>query len=113
APRLRALNGVTLDIRRGESLGLVGESGSGKTTLGRVLVGLVQPTTGKVSYGGSRLPNPQSAAFRQLRRNIQMIFQDPYSSLNPYMSAGAIIGEALIIHSLANNSTERRLRVSQ
>jgi oligopeptide/dipeptide ABC transporter ATP-binding protein len=110
-PRIRAVAGISLRIRTGESLGLVGESGSGKTTVGRSIVGLVRPTSGKISFNGSPLPAVGSAQFRDLRREMQMIFQDPLSSLNPYMTAGAIIGEPMIIHKLAKGSTIRRDRV--
>jgi oligopeptide transport system ATP-binding protein len=113
APRLRAIDGISLEIYAGESLGLVGESGSGKSTLGRTLVGLVEPTGGKISLFGAPLPRGSSARFRPLRRHVQMIFQDPYSSLNPYMNVGDIIGEALIIHGLSPTRSSRTVRVEQ
>jgi oligopeptide/dipeptide ABC transporter ATP-binding protein len=110
---LRAVANLSVEIREGESLGLVGESGSGKSTLGRALVGLVDPTAGTMWFRGRRLPKPTSPAFRPLRRHLQMVFQDPYSSLNPYMTAGDIIGEALVIHKLGGDTQSRRLRVNQ
>ena len=113
APKLRAVNGVSLKIFPGESLGLVGESGSGKTTLGRAIVGLVQATSGRISFAGSILTRAGSNNQRSLRRQLQMIFQDPYSSLNPYMNAGSIVGEGLIIHSLYPDRSARLARVEE
>ncbi len=110
-PRIRAVAGVSLTIRRGESLGLVGESGSGKSTVARALVGLVEITSGEILFEGAALPAASSSDFRVLRRQIQMIFQDPYSSLNPYMTAEEIIGEPILIHHLAPTAAARRQRV--
>lgn len=113
APRLRAINGVSLEIFPGESLGLVGESGSGKTTLGRAIVGLAQASSGHVLFNGASLPRPGSRKYKSLHRHLQMIFQDPYSSLNPYMNAGSIIGEGLVIHALYPDRSSRLARVEE
>src|SRR5581483_7797511 len=100
-------------VSAGESVGLVGESGSGKTTLARVIVGLVKQTHGSLTYRGSPYPSTNPKGFRKLRRDVQMVFQDPYSSLNPYMTVADIIGEALKIHRLAKTKRETVARVVQ
>ena len=97
---VKAVDGVTFDVRRGETLGVVGESGSGKTTLGRAILKLVQPTAGQVFFEGEDLCQLNEKTVRQKRRHLQMIFQDPYSSLNPRMRAEAIVSEPLIVHGL-------------
>ena len=92
---VKAVDGVSLDIRRGETLGLVGESGCGKSTLGKAILRLTEPTGGQVLYRGKNLANLPAGAMRNQRKHLQMIFQDPYASLNPRMNVGQIIGEPI------------------
>jgi oligopeptide transport system ATP-binding protein len=108
---VRAVDGVSFTIAPGETVGLVGESGCGKTTLGRAVVRLIEPTDGQILFEGEDLAGLRGSALRARRRKFQMIFQDPYGSLNPRATAGNIIGEALDIHHLAPDAGARRLRV--
>ena len=99
--RVRAVDGVSFDIARGETLGLVGESGCGKSTVGRVVIRLVEPTNGTVRISGKDISQLDNTGMRAVRKTVQIIFQDPYSSLNPRMTAGRIVGEPLQLYGLA------------
>lgn len=103
----RAVNDVSFKIRKGETLGLVGESGCGKTTLGRTILRLIEPASGQIIYNGQDITHIYSEELRLLRRKMQIIFQDPYSSLNPRMTVSEILTEPLVIHKIGNSKKER------
>ena len=109
---VRAVDGVTFSIKAGETFGLVGESGSGKTTTGRCILRLIEPTSGDVEFKGENVLAFDRKRMRQARRDMQIVFQDPYSSLNPRMLAGAIVEEPLVIHGVGSR-TERQDRVAE
>jgi oligopeptide transport system ATP-binding protein len=110
---VRAVTDVDLEIRRGETLGLVGESGCGKSTLGRTILRLHEPSAGQIVFDTTELTGLSHRELRPLRRRMQMIFQDPYASLNPRMTVGAAIAEPLVIHRLAGSASEREARVAE
>ena len=109
--QVHAVDGVSFDLMPGETLGLVGESGCGKSTTGRCILRLIEPTAGEVIFNGQNVTQAGKAELRALARDMQIIFQDPYASLNPRMTVGAIIGEALTIHKLAPNAQAYRERI--
>ena len=109
---VRAVDGVSFEIFRGETLGLVGESGCGKSTVGRCLLRLIEPTAGEIDFEGRDVRSLGKTELRELRRQMQIVFQDPYASLNPRMKVGDIVGEPLVIHKMGTKK-ERNDRVAE
>jgi ABC-type glutathione transport system ATPase component len=113
--QVRAVDGVSLDVGHAETLGVVGESGCGKTTLGRTILRLVEPTGGEIRFDGVDMLSLAGKSLRSMRRNMQIIFQDPFSSLNPRMTIGATVREGLTVHRIAEGAAAdqrvRQLRV--
>jgi peptide/nickel transport system ATP-binding protein len=103
----KAVNGVSFDIRKGETMGLVGESGCGKTTLGRSLLRLIEPTSGRIVFNGEDIRSLKTEELRKRRKNMQIIFQDPFSSLNPRLTVGDAIDEAMKVHGIGARQRER------
>ena len=110
---IKAVDGLDFDLYRGETLGLVGESGCGKSTTGRAILQLYKPTSGSVLFEGVELTSINSNELRRTRRRMQMIFQDPYASLNPRMTVGSIVGEPLEVHNIGSGRKERQERVQE
>jgi len=110
---IKAVDGLSFTVKRGETFGLVGESGCGKTTTGRCILQLYKPTSGDIIFEGQVLNELSSSNMRGMRREMQVIFQDPYSSLNPRMTAGNIVGEPLRVHNLVSSNAEYRDRVAE
>ncbi len=110
---VKAVDGVSFDLDAGKTLGLVGESGSGKTTVGRTVLNLIPGTGGSVRFAGSEVLGMAESKFRPFRRRMQMIFQDPFGSLNPRMTVGAILSEPLEIHFPKKGAAERRVKVGE
>ena len=108
---MKAVDDVTFEVYEGETLGLVGESGCGKTTLGRTILRLIEPVSGEIEYQGKDLSQLPNEEMRLMRKNVQIIFQDPYSSLNPRLTVGSALMEPMQVHGVLNNDKERKEKV--
>ena len=113
AEPVRAVDGISFDVLEGETFGLVGESGCGKSTTARLITRLLDPTAGSVTFAGNDIARLARSELKPLRREMQMIFQDPYSSLNPRHTVGVIIGEPFVIHDIERNAQRRRVMVQE
>jgi len=110
---VRAVDGIDFEVARGETFGIVGESGSGKSTAARLIARLLEPTAGAVRFAGREITALRGAGLKEVRRELQMVFQDPYSSLNPRKTIGAIVSEPLVIHRVQGDRTARRHAVQE
>ncbi len=110
---VKAVDGISFNIKKGETVGLVGESGCGKSTVARVIIRLLEPTDGEIIFEGTDITKLPQSELRKLRRDMQIIFQDPYSALNPRMTVSEIIGEPLEVHKVVNNSKEKQKRIQE
>lgn len=110
---VKAVDGISFDLLRGETLGIVGESGSGKSTMGRSILRLIEPTEGSIVFKGTELTTLKKSELRKLRSQLQIVFQDPFASLNPKMTVGSILEEALITHHIGQKSKERKEKVKE
>jgi oligopeptide/dipeptide ABC transporter ATP-binding protein len=110
---VKAVENVSFELRRGEVMGLVGESGSGKTTVGRLVLRLMEPTAGTVRFDGTELTTLSRERMRTIRKRMQIVFQDPFSSLNPHMTVGEALEEPLLVHGLRGRRADRRARVEE
>lgn len=110
---VKAVDGITFQLEKGETLGIVGESGCGKSTMGRSILQLIKPTDGSVQFEGQEVTQLKSSELRKLRSEMQIVFQDPYASLNPRMTIESILSEALVTHNISANKEERRKRIEE
>ncbi len=113
ATHVKAVDGINLDIKRGETLGLVGESGCGKTTVGRVILRILEPTDGDIFFEGTNICKLDKEGIRSMRCDMQLIFQDPFGSLNPRMTAGDIVGESLVVYKIEKKTSAIKERVAE